>query len=292
MPEGQERMRFTSSLHPPDDPQDRQLWFVFQGQRLLVPKRRACASRPYLDSVERIGCPVFATQFLGLLDGIPCFGAEIDEACQLPATIESVGLRPLLGIADEEILAVAGRARQLVQWARNHRFCGRCGRETRFKVGERARTCSGCEQTWYPRVSPAVIVAVVRNGRLLLARSYRRPTGYYSVLAGFVEPGETLEAAVRREVWEEVGLRIKRLRYFGSQPWPFPDALMVAFTAEHAGGEITVEPSEILRADWFLPDALPAVPGSYSIARRLIDWFVQSFGARRPEMQTPNLQPP
>jgi len=271
-------MQFLSALHPPQEPGGRQRWFVFQGDRLLVPVTRPDESALWLDAVQQSRCPVFAVQFLGFLDGVPCYGAEVDEACRLPAGIETVGLRPLLGAASQEILAVAGRARQLVQWARNHRFCGRCGAETRPKDDERARVCAACGQHWYPRVSPAVIVAVVRNGRILLARSNRRPTGFYSVLAGFVEPGETLEAAVGREVWEEVGIRVKNLRYFGSQPWPFPDSLMVAFTAEYAGGEITVDPSEILGAGWFSPEALPAVPGPYSIARRLIDGFLQRFG--------------
>ena len=203
-----------------------------------------------------------------------------------------MGLRRLLGAVDDEVLAVAGRARQLLQWSRNHRFCGRCGGRTRAKTDERARFCPDCEQTWYPRVSPAVIVAVVRSGRILLARSARRPTGFYSVLAGFVEPGETLEEAVRREVHEEVGLGIKNLNYFGSQPWPFPDSLMVAFTAEYDCGEITVQPSEIQHAGWFLPDALPAGPGPYSIARRLIDWFVQAHGSGRADARTRNRPTP
>ncbi|HHP7235256.1 MAG TPA: NAD(+) diphosphatase [Desulfobacterales bacterium] len=285
-------MRFVPALQPPENPGKRQRWFVFQGDRLLVPRQRSGELRLYLDAVEQSRCPVSAVQFLGRLDGVSCFAAEVDAAAQLPAEIHTVGLRPLLGTADEEELAVAGRARQLVQWTRNHRFCGRCGGETRSKVEERARVCSFCEQTWYPRVSPAVIVAIVRDGHILLARSNRRPTGFYSVLAGFVEPGETLEDAVRREVREEVGIRLHNIRYFGSQPWPFPDALMVAFTAEHASGEISVEPSEILRAAWFRPDALPTVPGPYSIARRLIDWFVQAFGPSRPETQRRNTQTP
>lgn len=284
-------MRFIPAVQPPEKPGDRQRWFIFQGGRLLLPRTAGRDLPVGLESAERSGCPVFAVQFLGWLEGVPCYGAEVDPAARLPADIEAVGLRSLLGAAGEDLLALAGRARQLVQWARNHRFCGRCGGETRPRAAERARMCMRCGQAWYPRVSPAVIVAVVRSGRILLARSKRRPRGFYSVLAGFVEPGETLEAATCREVREEVGIGIKNLRYFGSQPWPFPDALMVAFTAEYESGEITVEPSEILRADWFLPDALPSVPGTWSIARRLIDGFVQQFGSGRSQNPTRSSPP-
>jgi NAD+ diphosphatase len=119
-----------------------------------------------------------------------------------------------------------------------------------------------------------VIVAVIRGKRILLARARRFPPGFYSVLAGFVEPGETLEECVSREVREETGIEVKNLRYFASQPWPFPHSLMVAFTAEHAAGEITVDPSEIVEASWYSADALPHLPDPITVARKLIDWFV------------------
>ena len=130
---------------------------------------------------------------------------------------------------------------------------------------------------YYPRISPAVIVAVVRDKRILLARSTRFTSSFHSVLAGFVETGETLEDAVRREIFEEVGIQVRNIRYFGSQPWPFPDSLMVAFTAEYAGGEITLDDNEIVTADWYSAAELPRVPGKISIARRLIDWFTETY---------------
>ena len=131
-----------------------------------------------------------------------------------------------------------------------------------------------CGHQSFPRISPAVIVLVERDNTCLLARSPRFQDGFYSVLAGFAEPGETLEETVAREVLEETGIEVKDIRYFGSQPWPFPDSLMIGFTASYAGGEIRVDGTEILVADWFPFDQLPKIPGRISIARRLIDWFV------------------
>jgi len=161
-----------------------------------------------------------------------------------------------------------------VDWDRNHQYCGRCGSATADRQEERAKICPRCGLTAYPRISPAVIVAITRGEKILLARAHRFPYAMYSVIAGFVEAGESLEQCVRREIAEEVGITVKNLRYFGSQSWPFPNSLMVAFTAEHAGGEIRIDPSEIMDARWFTAADLPRIPDKASISRRLIDWFV------------------
>jgi NAD+ diphosphatase len=137
------------------------------------------------------------------------------------------------------------------------------------------KLCPKCGLLSFPRLSPAIIVAVVHGSKILLARANHFADGFYSVLAGFVEPGETLEECVRREVQEEVGLQVKNIRYFGSQPWPFPHSLMIGFTAEFAGGHITIDGAEIADAAWFSPADLPRIPGEISIARRLIDWFLE-----------------
>jgi NAD+ diphosphatase len=188
------------------------------------------------------------------------------------------GLRQLFFSLGEPLFYVIGRAIQIVDWDRNHQFCGRCSTLTEIVPGERARKCPQCGLSSYPRLSPAMIVRVERNGEngqeILLARANRFPPGFYSVLAGFVEPGETLEQCVEREVKEEVGIEVKNIRYFGSQSWPFPNSLMIAFTAEYASGNLTLDPSEILDAGWYSPDSLPQIPPSISIARRLIDDFV------------------
>jgi NAD+ diphosphatase len=191
-------------------------------------------------------------------------------------------LHQLWGAVDDRTWMLAGRAVQLVEWARTHRFCGRCGEETDLVAGERSRRCPACGLSAFPRLAPAMITLVERDdGKALLARGPSFPRGMFSCLAGFVEPGETLEEAVHREVHEEVGLTIGGLRYFGSQPWPFPHSLMIGFFARYAGGELALDTSEIAEAAWFGPDDLPPqLPGNISIARRLIDdWLARTAGA-------------
>jgi NAD+ diphosphatase len=140
--------------------------------------------------------------------------------------------------------------------------------------------CIECGLVNYPTISPAIIVAVIMGSQILLARSHRFHTGFYSVLAGFIEYGETFEQCVRREVKEEVGIDVGNIRYFASQPWPFPNTLMVGFTADYAGGVVTADKVEIADARWFKADNLPAIPPKGTIARQLIDWFVEESGQR------------
>lgn len=219
--------------------------------------------------VADIGHPTGVLQ-VGEWRGMPCYAAEVEQA---PANVagEFSLLRPLFGIAGLEAFALAGRASQLLDWQKNHRFCGRCGTPTQKKADEFAMSCPSCGLLVYPRISPAVMVLVERGNELLLARSPHFRPGVFSALAGFVEAGETLEQCAAREVREEVGVEIANLRYFHSQPWPFPDSLMISFFADYAGGKITPDPSEIEAAAWFRRDALPALPDPVSIARRLID---------------------
>jgi NAD+ diphosphatase len=188
------------------------------------------------------------------------------------------GLRHLYGQVDEDLFQVAGRAVQIVEWERINQFCSRCGHRMGNRQTERAKECPQCGLLKFPRLSPAIIVLVEHGHQLLLARARHFPPGLHSVIAGFVEPGETLEAAVVREVREEVGLTIKDIRYFGSQPWPFPDSLMIGFIATYESGEICLDDPEIEDAGWFTADNLPSIPGKISIARKLIDWFLAKQG--------------
>jgi NAD+ diphosphatase len=271
-------MRWIPAHRPPKERSRRRRWFLFQKERILVRHDGGAVLQPYFGDVRPFKAALRHSQYLGDFDGIECFTAELAPESPLPAGAVLENVRRLLGAVDDDVLRVAGRANQLAHWARTHQYCGSCGTPTTDKTDERAKVCPSCGLVNYPRLTPAVIVAVVRQGRLLLARSRRIKGAFHSVLAGFVEPGETLEDAVRREVSEEVGIRLCGIRYFGSQPWPFPDALMVAFTAEHAAGEIAVDPAELIDAGWFAPDALPEpIPGKWSIARRLIDWFLQTY---------------
>ena len=175
------------------------------------------------------------------------------------------------------MMRAAFRAVQIVAWDETHRFCGACGGTTIKKTDEHAMVCTKCGHVSYPRLSPAVIVAVTKGDRLLLARNKNFVTGMYSVLAGFVEAGETLEECVRREIREEVGIEVKNIKYFGSQSWPFPNSYMLAFTAEHESGEIQIDENEIADARWFSVEEIPKIPGSLSISRKLINWFIEVY---------------
>jgi NAD+ diphosphatase len=187
------------------------------------------------------------------------------------------GLRALFSVLEDAHFALAGRAIQLLDWDRSHRYCGRCGTPTEAKTEERARVCPACKLSAYPRLAPAVMALVRREGEILLGRSPHFPPGMYSALAGFVEPGETLEQCLAREVEEEVGVRVSRIRYFASQPWPFPNSLMIAFVCDWVTGEIRPQPGEIEAANWFKVLQLPKLPSRISIARRLIDAVVEEM---------------
>lgn len=208
-----------------------------------------------------------ARHYLGRLDALDCWAYRLDE---LPAGWRAVGLRGALLHFPEGLMGLAGRAAMVLEWDRAHRHCGVCGTPTELQPGERARRCPRCGQVAYPRLSPAMMALVWRGRELLLARSPHYAPGMYSALAGFVEPGESLEDCVHREVAEEVGVRVRGLRYYGSQSWPFPHSLMVAYTAEWEQGEIVPQEAEIEDAAWFDIDALPGIPPRISIAGHLI----------------------
>ncbi|PKL59851.1 MAG: NAD(+) diphosphatase, partial [Methanomicrobiales archaeon HGW-Methanomicrobiales-4] len=183
-------------------------------------------------------------------------------------------LRTIGALLSRDTLGILGRAIQLVRFDLITSFCGRCGVENRMKEDEFAKICPFCGLITFPRLSPAIIVRITDGDRILLARSPQFPSGMYSVIAGFVEPGESLEATIHREVFEEVGVRVSDLRYFGSQPWPFPDSLMIGFTARYLSGEIRCDGVEIEDARWFTRDHMPDLPGPLSISRALIEDFL------------------
>jgi NAD+ diphosphatase len=218
---------------------------------------------------------------VGRIGELSCWAQRCPPDWQPPAGLAFAGLRGLFGRLDDVEMAAAGYSLQILNWLETQRFCGRCGAATILASGERALRCRACDRTLFPQLAPAVIVAVVSRGRLLLARSARFRSRMFSVIAGYVEPGETLEECVRREVREEVGIDVAAINYFGSQPWPFTGSLMVAFTAMHASGEIAVDNQEIVEAGWFAADDLPPeIPGKISIARRLIDGYLERYGPK------------
>jgi NAD+ diphosphatase len=274
--------RFTALVTPPADRTGSALWFAFQGAQILVMREAQSASVPSARDMRDLGLSPKRSQYLGILGEQHCFACELEEGCTPPEGMQWSGLRALFGAIDDSLFAVAGRAFQIVDWDRSHQFCGRCGTPTEIKNHERARECPSCGQVHYPRIAPAIMALVRRGREFLLARSPHFAPGMYSALAGFVEPGETLEQTLVREVREEVGLEVANMRYFASQPWPFPHSLMIAFNADYAGGEITPAPGEIEAAEWFTADRLPpALPSKISISRRLIDATLADLGALR-----------
>lgn len=225
--------------------------------------------------------PVSGTnqQLLGLQDGVPIWALNGDSRDGAPDGGEWVNLRALFGSIPDQDWVLAGRASQILVWERDHKFCGRCGTETVHHPIDRARQCLACKMLAFPRISPAVIMLVERDGptgpEVLLAWGRQFPGRFFSALAGFVEAGESLEECVIREVMEETQIAVTDVRYFGSQPWPFPHSMMIGFNARYESGEIEIQEEEIVEAAWYGPDNLPPVPkGGMSIAGWLIeDWL-------------------
>ncbi|MCP5096807.1 MAG: NAD(+) diphosphatase [Chloroflexi bacterium] len=282
-------LNFISRItHTEDSLDTPAFWFIFSGTKILVHINDGKATLPHLTDVADLGDTAVSTNldqphYMGYIDGedpIHCYAVELTSDVPAPEGMAFYGLRRLYGRIDEDYLWLAGRAVQIIDWDRTHQFCSRCGTPTKTMPHERAKKCSNCEFTTYPRLAPAVIVRVDRlindEPHILLARNHRFPAGFYSVLAGFVEPGETLEECVHREIKEEVGIDVTDICYFGSQPWPFPHSLMIAYTAVYAGGDLVLEPEEIDEAEWFSANNLPQIPPAMSIARRLIDAFVEN----------------
>jgi NAD+ diphosphatase len=272
-------MTFIPDYIPPSIQTASALWFIFSKGKLLIKLKNDTCAIPETPDLEKLKSEIIREQYLGALDSRPCYAAELSGDDPKDAGLTFKDLRLLFGVIEENLIWIAGRANQLVDWNSSHQYCGRCGKPTEDKADERAKFCPECGLINYPRLSPAVIVAVLKDDRILLGRNKRFKMPFYSVLAGFVEPGEALEECVKREIREEVGIKIKNIRYFGSQPWPFPNSLMIAFVADHAGGEISVDGSEIVDAAWFAKDQLPQIPPRISIARQLIDWFINDSEA-------------
>ena len=257
---------FESLVAPPPLADPTGLWYVVGiGGGVLV-DREGSPPLGARNPIEIAEPPIF----MGLLDGVPTWAVDAGESSDIPDGYE---LQPLLSLGaqlDTRSWMLAGRAVQLVEWGRTSRFCGRCGTATVLATQERAASCPRCGLHAYPRLAPAIIVTVERGDEILLGQG-RGFQGMYSALAGFVEPGESLEETVRREVREEVGVEVGLVRYFDSQPWPFPHSLMIGFSATWLSGEIEVDGEEIVDARWFKADGLPTIPPPLSIARRMID---------------------
>jgi len=262
--------------------------FAFSAGRMLVrPGLEVPDFTALGDAPRLLAGPIL----LGRVDGRSCYAVAIEEG-EPPVGLTPVGLRELFSrVENGPIVAMAGRASQTLDWWFGHAYCGRCGQTTEAHQTEMARACPGCGALHFPRINPAVITLVHRgDDEVLLASDRRFRAGFFALLAGFVEPGETLEQAVAREVREEVGLEVEDLRYFGSQSWPFPSQLMVGFFARYRSGEIRVQEEELTEARWFRLQELPGPgdrPAGFSIAGRLIARYLEDAAARGQASQGP-----
>ncbi len=263
---------FESLLTPPQGTSEDAWYFLFlDGQLVSVPSR-GMPEPIDGDAFRWLDVQVKCRHYLGEYRGNSCYAVEAEGS--IPEGYAASDLRGWLGRVDSPIFYLAGRAQQIIDWHNTHQFCGRCGAQTADHHNDRAKACPACGHIAYPRLSPSIIVLVRRDDEMLLARNANWPTGFYSTLAGFVEPGESVEQTLHREVLEEVGIRVSNLRYFGSQSWPFPNSLMLGYHADYAGGDIVCQEGEIADARWFRFDDMPNVPPPTAISRWLIDAFV------------------
>ena len=227
------------------------------------------------DEWKWLGLESLADHYLGKVNDIPIYSHEVDPDSDNPEGYEFETLWSFLNQVEQPVFYLVGRAKQIVEWHRNHHYCGQCGNVTESSNFDRSRKCPSCKQMFYPRLSPSIIVLVNRGEELLLAKHAKTRGNFYSTLAGFVEPGESIEEAVHREVMEEVGVSIKNLKYFSSESWPFPNSLMLGFHAEYESGEFVLQEEEIADARWFHYTDLPNRPARVSISGWLIEDFIR-----------------
>ena len=261
----------------PASPSD--LVWAFHGRNLVSELTGSRGAPIPLASLQADFDEVSDLTSVGYLDEKPVYACKVETSELDVMKYTSGNLFALLGRSSQALFDVVGRAYQLLNWERDHRYCGRCGRETVLADKGQSRACEPCGLSVYPRLSPCVIVLISRDDEILLAAGAGANRRFYSCLAGFVEPGETCEQAVQREVMEEVGLEVDDIQYHGSQPWPFPGQLMLGFTAKWRSGEINIDPEEIDEAIWCKPDNLPPVPPAFSIAGQLINSFLNAQNA-------------
>lgn len=250
--------------------------FVFSEGKLLLKKTDDGYQIPMTTDFHDIIGEFDVSEYIGKYDGNLCFCKQVDAISSLPLKLELVNLRDVTHLTgDTGLFLLAGTAKHLLHWNEINQYCGRCGHQMVNKEDERAKVCTSCGNVVYPRISPATITAIFRGDEILLAHNQNFKGDMYSLISGFVEPGETLEQCVAREIREEIGIKVKNIRYFGSQPWPFPDSLMTAFIADYESGDILVDGVEITKAGWFHARNMPEIPKTDSIAGKIIQWYLK-----------------
>jgi len=251
------------------------LWLVLYRSQLLVKKTPEKTEIPTWAEIQHCAAQIERQHYLGTKDGQHCYVVELGHIQNIPQTLQFYALRELFNDLSDEQFLVAGTGIQVINWDKNHQYCGRCGVKMQTAQSERAKRCPRCHLVNYPRISPAMIVIITRGEEVLLSRSPHFRPEVYSVQAGFVEAGESVEQTVEREIMEEVGLKVKNIRYFGSQQWPFPSSLMLAFTAEYESGELQINHDELEDGGWYHFSQLPKSPTQKSIAWKMLQWFIQ-----------------
>ena len=270
-------MNFILGSIPPEKEAGEPLLFLFMQNQLLVKRIGERYTVPTSDDIDNSKEIYPDMHYIGRIGQQSCYTSKYIIEKEVKKEMEFLTLRQLFTQMDETMLQAAFRAIQITAWDYTHKFCGVCGAPTEKKDNEHAKVCPKCGHISYPRLSPAVIVAITKGDKLLLASNKNFTSNMYSVLAGFVEAGESLEECVKREIREEVSIEVKNIQYFGSQSWPFPNSFMIGFTAEYESGEIKVDENELSDAKWFSVKELPNIPASISISRKLIDWYVEKY---------------
>ncbi|EKD69926.1 MAG: hypothetical protein ACD_46C00695G0001 [uncultured bacterium] len=258
-------------------------WFIFQNEKLLLTSTIQSHSPLSLDEIFNIQSALTRQYCLMDTSQYQVFCAELPTDFTMPDGLTIIPLKKALELLHSDWYNIAAKASAIIDWDKNHQYCGRCSNPTIHRENTFERYCPICNLVFYPRISPSIIVLIQKNDHILMARGHHFTPGVYGLIAGFVEPGESLEDAVHREVKEEINIKIKNLTYFGSQAWPFPDSLMMGFIAEYASGEIQIDPKEIAEAGWYRYDALPGRPSSQiSIANRLLNDVIAKLSKSSP----------
>lgn len=249
------------------------LMFIFEKGSLLLKKINDTLSIPLRSDINDEVLNNSMIHCMGEFNKIGCYAVEGVNIDNISNDFELVDLYESGVILSEDMFSLAGRGRQIIHFNQQSKFCGKCGSKTIDKKDERAKICTSCGNLIFPSICPAIIVAITKGDELLLAHNKNFKNNMYSIIAGFVDQGETLEECVKREVFEEVGIGVKNIRYYNSQPWAFPNSLMVGFIAEYESGEIKVDGKEIVHAGWFKEGNYPTLPRKMSIAGKMIEAF-------------------
>ena len=246
-------------------------WFIFFNDQLLLQKKGETYTIPYSINPP---VPVKNVLEVSLLEDMPACTASMDTPLEETAEYLPMGLRASYDYLDPILHKIAGKAYELIYWDQHSRFCPSCGTKTVMQTTI-SKQCPNCKYEIYPVVSPAILVLIRKGDAILLVHARNFRGSFYGLVAGFLETGETLEECVRREVMEETGLEINNITYFGNQPWPYPSNLMVGFIADYVSGTIRLQDEELSEGAFFTKDNLPELPRKLSLARKMIDWWLE-----------------